>query len=117
MRVVLIIVGVLMLAAIAGLVWIAAGIQQDLRDAELPECEELPDREYVIEMMKEHEELILSLQDPKHGVSIYRDFETERKCPGKSALYITYDTRKTRNRLRSILGDKLNGVPYRMFNI
>jgi len=117
MRVVLIIVGVFMLATIAGLVWIAAETRQDYLFAELPDCEKLPDRDYVIEIMKEHEDLILSLQDPKHGVTIVRDFETEENCPGKSALYITYDTRKTRDRIRSILGNKLTGVPYRMFNI
>ena len=90
-------------------------IYETIKDSSELSCEELPDIEFVRQIVEDHQDLIEEIENTSPG-NVW--VEINERCDGKGELFIYYDTIYTKIEIKEIIGgDTFFGVPYRMFNI
>jgi len=90
-------------------------IYETIKDSSELSCEELPDIEFVRQIVEDHLDLIEEIENTSPG-NVW--VEINERCDGKGELFIYYDTIYTKIEIKEIIGgDTFFGVPYRMFNI
>ena len=82
-------------------------------------CRRWPTPEEVQGVLDEHRDVVRQIEAVTPGsraVSLY--VNTDKSCPGKADIAITYGGRRDKNAIRKIIGDDkyFFGVPYRMRN-
>ena len=108
------VVALAILVAVSFVVVQALRITQELADSAGKPCTELPPAEVAQATLEKNQELVRRLDKVRpNSVSVYPDPD---RCPGRADIVVTYATVDDYRKLKQILGDDFDGVPYRLLN-
>lgn len=79
-------------------------------------CEKLLDSADVTKWLQDNSELVMEIEAVHPGV-VGVTMEEVDYCPGKRQILILYPKESDVPKIKKIIGNRLNGIPYRMQNI
>lgn len=94
--------------------WIINPILIIQQDYQWGPCDQLPSFNSAQLIFNTHQDTVDEIENLNPGHVFVSLVEP---CPGKGGIEIMYGTMKTRNNIKSLLGDNFFGVPYVLINI